>query len=47
MPRVVEDYLGARIIPTEGFRPGREKEVVLSIVPKAEALTTKKAKLII
>ncbi len=31
MPRVVQDYLVARIIPTEGFRPGREKEgVVLS-----------------
>ena len=29
--RVVEDDLRARIIPTEGFRPGREKEgVVLS-----------------
>src|SRR6266436_7153713 len=31
MPCVVEDHLGARIIPTEGFRPGWEKEgVVLS-----------------
>ena len=29
MPRVVEDDLRAGIIPTEGFRPGREKERVV------------------